>query len=375
MKSILNRQLTTTQGSITIEAALILPFVIGVFVLGFSFMYVSYCHAKIQNRLNELCVEFEYSSYLLHELRIVDRIQELYQQNQDQQISYEEAPQFIKEVSPILTSFNGGSSDGNSLNTEFSTIIQSVESFRNIMTFASELPSTIKCETLYFLMREWGENFFGPRLQSYCNEENISTNISIDHCELFLEDDTGSISISYSIKLPFSFGIFKSIKMCNSAYIHTFAGAERLIEESIVDLDESTYGEEDSYIDEENIDELENQDEQNDDEKDNNAIKVYVTDAGIRYHIDPYCFHINVIATPMILGENPGKSPCDICSKTIETKLYMVVYSTENSSVYHVENRCRTIYHKLHTLSEKEAIVKGYTPCLTCSKSVELYRR
>lgn len=393
---VIKNRFHSTQGSITVEAALILPIIIGVFILGFSLMYLSYCHAKIQNRLNELCIEFGYSSYLLHELEVVDKIQDIYIENSEQKVTVDEARHFVETLRPMLQTIktdsflnkddhdsildeeyiNNGSSelsDNSAIESEFSTLTKYIDTFQSALTMSSNLPSTIRCESLYFLMRAWGEAFFKPQLQAYCDQENINTIVSIEHCELFLENDTGRITVNYFIKMPFTFGIFQKVRLSNSGYIHIFSGSSELLQQRVDDLEMSDYGA-DNLTDVSNVEdkadsgkeESENQEENQENQE--NRKKVYVTESGIRYHTDQYCFHINVIAAPMILGDNPKKKPCEICSKHTEIKLYMVVYSTEGSDIYHIQNRCRTIYHYVRSISEKEAIVKGYTPCLTCSK-------
>jgi hypothetical protein len=98
------------------------------------------------------------------------------------------------------------------------------------------------------------------------------------------------------------------------------------------------------------------------------ALKVYITANGAKYHTNPSCFHIKVDPYPMILGPDPKKSPCSFCSSKVDLYPSMMVYSTNSSSVFHSNKHCHAIYHVVSSMSEKEAIVKGYSPCLTCSK-------
>ncbi len=77
MKQI-TRKLIEEKGSVTIEAALILPFIIGIATLFFSMLSMMHGHAKEQIRLDAHVVEMSMQSYQLSHLGIIpsDKVQE-----------------------------------------------------------------------------------------------------------------------------------------------------------------------------------------------------------------------------------------------------------------------------------------------------------
>jgi len=367
------------KGSVTIEAALILPIIISVFVFGFSLMHMTFIHAKLQNHLNQLCIDTSYSSYILQELDILDRIQELYQSSKNDALTYEEMTDFIQGVKPIMQSLKSSSApqqDNLWMNiaepfavtqkngdTSFDALLfmervsDSVETYQQMVELSDMIPSTIKTESIYFLTSQLGRNYFQTNLEEYCNLEKIDIDVSVTHCEMFFENDTGKVIIEYMYELPVGIGIKKNIKLSNSAYMHVFGGSNTLVNSTIDDLSESDYG----------STELDNTDNQTEDQN-GCALKVYITTKGTKYHNNPLCFHIKVDPYPMMLGPNPKKKPCDFCAKHVSVNPSMMVYSTNSSNVYHTNQYCHAIYHEIKELTEKEAIVKGYAPCGTCNK-------
>lgn len=362
----------SNKGSVTIESALILPLIIGVFVVGYTFLYASFCHAKIQNKLNELCIELNYRSYILHEIGIIDKLQSLYEMNKYQQLTFEEATRFLDNVKTQLisshqitditpdeakVSYDRFNTD-NDLQYFLEDIYNITGEIENIVNTSAKFSSTIKEEAIYYVFRQYVSYFVQSPLQNFCDDENMDTVISLETCNVFLEGDAGKITMSYSLKIPFLFGLSKQLQLSNSGYVHLFTGANTLIQYSNVDLESGDYGHEDTTGSTDTVS-----------EDDNGLSKeVYVTNNGIRYHEDKYCFHINVIAQPLIWTPSLKKTGCEICVHEDSLNEYMIVYATEGSSVFHTNYRCRTIYHSVRTISEKEAIVKGYTPCKTCSK-------
>jgi len=366
-------------GSVTIEAALILPMIISVFVFGFSLMHMTFVHAKLQNHLNQLCIDTSYSSYILHELDILDRIQGLYQSSKDDALTYDEMTDFIQETKPLIQSMKATNvsqnnhlwlninepydSSENYTDTSFDALLfiemvsDSVESYQQMVELTEKLPATIKTESIYFLTSQLGRKYFQSKMEEYCNLEKINVTVSVTHCEMFFENDAGNVTIEYTYELPIGIGVSKNIKLSNHAYMHAFGGCNTLLTTENDDLSESDYG----------STELENKDNQKVDQN-GCALSVYITTKGTKYHLNPLCFHIKVDPYPMMLGPNPKKLPCEFCAKHVTTNPSMMVYSTNSSNIYHTNQYCHAIYHEIKELTEKEALVKGYMPCGTCSK-------
>lgn len=381
MKLPLKNNISEQKGSVTIEAALILPIIISVFVFCFSLMYMTFCHVKIQNHLNQLSVDLSYSSYALHELGILDRIQDVYCSNKSDSLSVTELSEFVQLIRPIikeaeidvskinskqLLSIDKVKQSNNSLsdiakpaNDLITSITTWGEAYDTLILISKKFPSTLKTESIYYLTSQLGRLYFQERLQSYCNQEHIDVQIEISHCELFLEDNSGIVTIEYEYNLPIGLGMHRTVTLVNSCYLYAFAGKGSLEQLELTDLEKSDYG---------NWKNNESSHNQQDKDQDGFDLQVYITPGGAKYHTNPACFHIKVEPYPMMLGTNQKKNPCLLCSQNKNITPSMMIYSTNTSNIYHINQYCRAIYHNIKEISEKEAIVKGYTPCLTCAK-------
>jgi len=346
-------------GSITIEAAIILPFVMFVCLLIFSLSSMAYNHAKVQTLLNQVCVELSYDSYMFDELGVIDAIQDITNKSIGDTLTMEDIKSFGETLlnNPLESmSFQLSGMNDYTNPIEFIDVASSgLDIIGNSIDYSRKIKDTLVDEGLYYVTTTYGRYYVKDKLDTYLHDAGIEIDFTIEHLELFNYDDSGVVIISYEYEFPFKILKTSSIKQVNSGYIHLFGGHGDYNEKYHKDIKTSSYG---------SGDDLDNEDK----DEDGFYKKVYITDKGVKYHKNPICFHIkvNVMSVPLSMVTN--KEPCSHCVNESTASNNRIVFTTLGSSVYHSSATCYSIYHNISILSEKEAILKGYEACGTCSK-------
>lgn len=346
-------------GSITIEAAIVLPFVMFVCLLVFSLSSIVYNHAKVQMLLNQVCVELSYDSYMFDELGVIDVIQDINKNSIGDTLTMEDIKSFSEVLlnNPLESmSFQLSGMNDYTNPIEFIDVASSgLDIIGRSIEYSRKIKDTLVDEGLYYVTTTYGRHYVEDKLDTYLSDAGIEMDFRIEHLELFNYDDSGVVIISYEFEFPFKILKTSSIKLVNSGYIHLFSGHGNYNEKYHKDIKTSSYGSGDS---------LDNKDK----DEDGFYKKVYITDKGVKYHKNPICFHIKVNVMPIPLSMVPTKEPCSHCVNEEIVSNNVIVFTTLASSVYHSSATCYSIYHNISILSEKEAILKGYEPCGTCSK-------
>jgi hypothetical protein len=218
-----------------------------------------------------------------------------------------------------------------------------------------KIVSTITKEGVYFITTKVGRAYVEAKLKDYLGSEVQERNICIEHLEAFGENDGGKIVISYDYNYPLDLFDTKPVKVRNSGYLRLYCGYGDYEDKYHSALTESKYGLYENVsgglLDEDGF-----------------YKQVFVSQNGVKYHKNPLCFHIEVNAYPVILSTIPNKKPCEHCVVEGNVSPNQLVFSTATSNVYHQSPTCHAIFHQITTLSEKEALLKGYEPCKTCGK-------
>lgn len=345
------------QGSMTIEAALIVPFVIMVVLFIFSFSSMAYTHSRVQHVLNQVCVELSYDTYMFDEFGVVDKLQNINELSNGESLTIEQ----IQNFSNVLTSNPIQNIGVTSLNAfEFDSPVgyfdaasAGLELIDESVKVSGYIKDTLIEEGVYFITTSFGRAYVTTKLQTYFDQANLDVEFTIDHLELYNNDDSGVIIISYVSELPFGIIENSLVRQSNSGYIQLFNGHGDYNEKYHKDIARSTYGSGDSI--EDLVDE------------DGFYNKVYITEHGAKYHKNPLCFHIKVDSYPAPLSTLTDKRPCSHCVNDSIEGSQVIVFTTLGSEVYHSSPTCYSIYHNISIISEKEAIMKGYEPCGTCS--------
>lgn len=347
-----------TNGSLTIEAAIVVPFVVCVCLLVISLSSMIYKHSRMQDLLNEACLELSYDSFLVDEIGLVDVVQRLNESEPVNNITIDEIQSFgeFLENEPV-------SAIGNKLSSEFSldtpvkvfeSAMKSLEVIDQSMELGVRVKETFVDEAMYLITTNFGREYINNKLGELIREEGLDVEFVIEHLEMYNYNDSGVVVISYAIDLPFNILESSKMKQTNSSYIQLYNGHGNYKEDFHNDIKTSTYGEGSDSV--ESIT-----------DEDGYFKKVFLTEHGAKYHKNPLCFHIKVNAYPVPLGTVLHKSQCSHCDAIDTSDVNVMVFTTMSGRVYHSTPTCYSIFHHLSFLSEKEAILKGYLPCGTCS--------
>jgi hypothetical protein len=353
------------EGSVSIESALIIPMIMGVFIFFMSMMQVVYTHGKVQIALNEVCKDLTYDSYVFNELGVIKVNQALYSKGLEQSISVDDLyvlkEQLVEAIPKVASDlrelrFSPLSAEVsidsmNKIIEDKSDIMDVIVSLHGVIT---ELSQSIGTESGYFINTMLLRVYINEKLGEYLSD--VDVDYTLMHASGFLEDQSGQIILSTQHRIPILF-MRQKIHLKNGGYFHSFTGAGKFSESYNKVIQTSQYGEE---IEDQTSD---------DEDQDGFAKTVYVTEHGSKYHENQQCFHIKVNASRVRVSNVTGKRPCEYCGDGIdELPDNTFVYTTKNSRVFHIDHQCHSIYHHITHFSEKEAITKGYSPCKSCSR-------
>ena len=352
------------EGSVSIEAAIVIPIIMGMFIFFMSIMQLMYTHGKVQVALNEVCKDLTYDSYLMNELGIITVNQALYSKGLEQSVTVEDLSMLKEQLVEVVPKVASELHDFHFLGSEEEI---TVENFNNIISDKSEimgivvtlhgilsdLSQSIGTEGGYFINTMLLRVYINEKLSKYLND--IDANYTLVHASGFIEDQSGQILLCTEHQIPILF-LRKKITLKNGGYFHAFTGNGKYSESYNQVIKKSEYGKNNEKT---NVDE---------EDQDGFAKKVYITKYGSKYHKNKQCFHIKVDVKSIRLNRIHGKRSCEYCGDALEELSdNTLVYTTSNSEVFHVDRRCHSIYHHISSFSEKEAIAKGYVPCKSCS--------
>lgn len=149
------------------------------------------------------------------------------------------------------------------------------------------------------------------------------------------------LKVSYEIEPMFFGELIGSIKVKEQVKVRAFVGNGNF--QATLKVDKPKKGEEDSLV-------------------------VYMTRKGMKYHVDPECFHIHVEPKTIICTFNLSQSDiCESCGVE-EIVTGMILFKTDGDSKYHTSSGCHHIVREPYSLLKTKAILCGYQPCLHCSK-------
>lgn len=344
--------MTDEKGSITVEASLILPLVILVFLLFFSMMRMVYIHGKMQLELNQMCEEFSYDSYLLENFEVFDEIQASYNSVGAESYEFEDVSAIAAgEYNFDIQALDFHVESPEDVFTVGGDILQFINDAHEI---SSEINGTFRKEGLYFLSSSVGKAYFNSKISETVRRNDFEFEVTIEHLDIGISDDQGVIVISY----PYDFGVglfgFNDVVLKNSCGLQLFSGHGEYNTKYHKALEASSYGKGEKLV--------------NTEDEDGYSPIVYRTQHGTKYHKNPMCFHIAVYPEMMLLSEVGATPACSLCGDLDIGHYNMYVYKTEHGDVYHTIPTCSKIYHLNITMTEKEALTKGLSPCGTCSQ-------
>lgn len=346
-------KLMNDRGSVTIEAALVLPIILVVFVTFLALMQGAYTHAKVQKALNDACLDMSYDVYALDSIGLLDGITSMSRQSLSSTLTIDEV--FV--LKDLLEKVGGGDTAKLGISYEnpdafYTSVGEVLGKVDDLSTFVGKLSNTFKAEGIYFMNRSFAATYIESAMEKSLGDE--FPKVKVIHGNVFTEDDSGLIIVEYNNGLLMNLGPITSFRMRNSGFVYSYSGDREISDQYHSPSKVSEYG---------------TMNGQGSDEKDQDGFfrKVYVCDNGRKYHSNRRCFHIDVKYIPITYRVIRGsRRLCSNCYHGEELNELTIVYYTLSGDVIHMDVGCHSIYHNVTRLSEKDAIVRGYLPCLTC---------
>ncbi len=379
-----------TRGSLSIEAAIVLPiFLFALFAASFLIKII-YIEEKIEAAMTEVARQMSTGAYAITYLGVLDEIEGFLCDVID--IDYQSKDNALKEWDLIagLVEFQINNDTDNkreeglgikdkkkqtNANTAFSEkiiqlsdeknqqkglisqkTIQSANALLEIIDFIKQ--TTEDSEGLIFqvgkdkamqLVKDYaGASIARAMMNNSIKEEefeqwgivNGKKGINYSKSEFIVKDDIKLVAI-YEIEIPLMNKVLKPFFVKQEVKVRAYTGDGNFKAR----LNRSGEKEE-----EENI--------------------VYITRTGIKYHNSKSCRYIDVKILPVKYQEVKNKKAiCEVCAREKRTLDHnTIVFSTQDSDIFHVSNQCRTIYRDIMSIELEEALEKGYTPCSKCGR-------
>lgn len=371
MKSAIKRILIREKGSLTVEAALVLPiFICAILTVGFMTKLV-YVQETVQHAIDEAANEMASTSYIYYTSGIYDIDDTLSNELNDKKEKSEEHIEKIvecyKELSDSISKIQIDSGNfyedinGANLYDSAKPLKHIVSDGENIDDNIDELQSIIEeiasdpkgeIISLASLMAKEGydnsKTIIGNALiRHYMNKHGLSNNrlerLNIEKLDLssstyFEDSEDIDVIVKYNFDMPLPIKFVNYFTIVQRAKVRAWMGGDD-------DLSATENGEED---------------------RDNDR-KVYVSKKGSSYHRFG-CYHIFKEIEELDLQEarRLGLDQCKKCKPPLNTNgKYTVFKSKRNDDGKYHREGCNYLFKEIMEIDLEDAI-KRYKPCKTC---------
>ncbi len=360
--------MSSNRGSMTIEAAVVIPFVAIIFAVVIYMSHMLYVENRIHSNMLIAANEVGVSACILDKTGGINKLQKEYQKS-DEFIGktagrYTDAKEafnklrenkdiILKSSDSILEDFNSvrGISDLGSLKDSAESIIENIgkgkdniDTIIGAITFFAKnakgiVVEGVKAGAISILSETIAENYVEYRFKSIISDEELRrmnvSNMDISRASYMLPDDTIRFSYSYDIYIPFVTDIFDDKYTVNrNVLVRAYTG---------------------SYDTEEAVNKKKKE------KSDDNIVYVAKTSGeGICYH------KLECLRKPVkkFKAQPPyrGNSVCKWCEahKTMGKS----VFKTSKSSKVHYIRECPRIYSAdIKAMPQEEAVKRGYKVC------------
>lgn len=364
------------KGSLTIEAALVLPiFLFAIFSIIY-FVKIIYIHERVQHAITEAAEEMSIGAYILESSGLIDLQQGIYNKASDDIQTIQSSFYEIDEILNGLTNI--------SINQEDSFLIETPE-FKNVSKLSEDIlfiknqieiginfiysnlnnllggilaiaedSSQIIISSGVIEGMEIINNVIGTKIARSIVSKHISAEdyyywgviggekgFDYSGSQFLLKDDDIFITISYQVEMPFLKEILKPLSITQAVKIRAYTGNGNL---KILYKNKEDRG---------NI--------------------VYITRNGTKYHTEKNCRYIDVkIKLSTYVKVKGSKSICEVCAKkNVCLNDFSAVYTTDSSNIFHIDSNCWTIKRYVSEILLEEALEKGYTHCSKCKGGKE----
>lgn len=410
-----SKQGKKNKGSISIEAAMVLPIVCGIFIIGVNIIQIFYLHTRVQIILNETMLEMQKEVYILETLGVWEYFQEKYAEVEHDDLGslQEKFSEYIEMEKKILKNSYNHSLETERKNTKAIDLQEVIagyefieENYEQIVSIHKSLPK----EGIHLLSRIFATKAIKMPLEKKVENEGLNLqSINIVKSDTYFEDNNAVIIVEYYYIMKNPFFIELKFKLQNTVYCKAFLGKERQSVEGEIKLfqmlmDTIFEGEENNFT---------NVEDWTKHRKEMEKV-VYITKRGEKYHTSKTCRHIFKESIEIPLAKTWEMEICSYCrnenqhvkehnhikkqehikeqsqtkrknktkeqsyikendhmKKNMQTKEYIQtpkVYITKYGEVYHTNQECRILQHNIEEMQKKEAMLKGYTHCKTCKK-------
>ena len=356
------------RGSVTVEAALVFPFLLAAIFSLFFLIKVVYIHQQIQYALNQTAEEISSKAYLMDKPGFIDLQQQIYDKISGAGAQLEAGTALVENSLDNLSDVelfqgdftNGG--DWSEGNRALDTIIPLIEElyhfstemmiiYQNLTEGASGVLSLLGgAEAMELLNNQLGTLAVRQRFKTMFSDELLMiwgirggiNGFDFDGSEFMLRDDDILLTAYYEIGLPISILQLEYLPMVQQARVRAFSGNGNFA---------SRYDKKEEV-----------------EEGQTNKDMVYVTRTGEKYHLNRSCPYILVPVHAMPYSTvKDSRRICEVCEKQ-GPKVFDIVYGTLKSDIYHTMKNCYTISREVFTVSLDEAISQGRTLCKKCEE-------
>lgn len=324
-------------GSLTLEAAIVLPIV--VFTL-FSIIYfakILFIGEWISHELYLAGQDFSINTHLLSKIEILPYLEQANDQSKEAIATSLSIQDNLEEVQELLIDVQGAQWGEQPLEN----VIATMNSMDFIWQDAQILLDNGTGVAANELSQIIGQKYFKALFLSddkrtQLKKWHVLESLSLKDSDFFQSDGWSTILVRYTIPLPIKLMGEQGITCIQGIRIRSFSGNQQV----------STSVEQEQVM--------------------NN--KVYVTEKGAKYHTNKTCFHIYVEAMPHPYADiSQNHRPCELCCQKDETfNEEQIVYATKTSEVFHSKKECTAICKKIIELQIESAEKAGYTLCKTC---------
>lgn len=371
MKSFINKD---QRGSLTVEAAIVLPiFICAVLTIGF-FTKIVYTHEIIQHAITEAVNEMASSSYLYYTSGVQDidntvdsELEDKKQRSQEHLDSitdcYKELNDSIGELKSNSQNIYEGLGKGDiggivesidGINSHGKNIKDNVEEVQSVIKDIAEDPKSEMISIAALIAKtgyDKGKTAIGNQLIGYYVSKRGLTDerlkrlniekLDFSKSSYFKGDEDIDVIVKYKVDIPLPIKFVSYIQIVQRATARAWMGGDDGYSGSDTDKDNS-------------------------DAKDK-VIKVYVSTKGSRYHrFGCYQIFKEIEALDLQDAKKMGLEPCEKCDPPFNSKMKYTVFKTSRSDdgKYHKEG-CNHLFKEIKEMDLEDA-VKEYTRCKTC---------
>ncbi|GKX30938.1 hypothetical protein SH1V18_34180 [Vallitalea longa] len=380
------------KGSLTVEAALVLPIFLMAILSIMYIMKIIYIHENIQQSLSETANELATYSYILDKSKILGAQQEIYQNASRNSSS---GKNMYNRLEDLFKSIEGGNSytyEEKKLDTTFvhtsntSDLNSNIDNFLGIITKIKGIMKD-NAETAYGSLYEMvdsldsvlnsvkktmvsgslcegisvANNYVGTKiaekiLDNYITDEQYERwyivggkkGMNFRHSKFMLDNQDIDLVVKYRINIPMPFPGIRNIPMTQRVKVRGWTG---------------NGGDHNECMEEQKVS------SQNYEELTDETIVYCVKNSNV-YH--KYLTCVNNVTIPEIYDRSKHKHKlCERCSKNVDMSKIKFVYHTPSGEVYHVDSSCTQIHSDIIEMTKKEAEESGRHLCKNCIRTME----